>query len=357
MRIVNYHPRALAGDGGITNSVRHLSEAFGRLGADPVIAYDGAGGGHRDQGVQWVPVEHRGPRRFRVPLDLRSALRDADVVILNSAWTAANVRAGSIARRASVPYVLAPRGAYDPLIFERRRLLKRLWWTALEKRLVEGASAIHCFFAVQAADLARHGYTGRVVIAPNGVAVPPGARWDGGSGGYVLYLGRFDPEHKGLDLLLHAMANLSPADRPHLRMHGPDWVGGKQRVKELVSHLHLDAVVSVGAPLYGDEKWRMIEQASGLVYLSRWEGFGNSLAEAGALGVPILATPYPLAEYLAGQGACLLVGSSPDEIAAGLGRLLGDEGRATGARARDVLRSEFTWDAIAARWLDQVQEL
>ena len=56
--------------------------------------------------------------------------------------------------------------------------------------------------------------------------------WDGGSGGYVLWLGRFDPEHKGLDLLLQALALLPSRERPTLRIHGPDWRGRKQKVRE-----------------------------------------------------------------------------------------------------------------------------
>jgi len=44
MRIVHYHPRALLGDGGVSNSVRRLSAALARCGAEAVIAYDASDG-------------------------------------------------------------------------------------------------------------------------------------------------------------------------------------------------------------------------------------------------------------------------------------------------------------------------
>jgi glycosyltransferase involved in cell wall biosynthesis len=357
VRIVNYHPRARVGDGGISSSVRRLSEAFARVGADPVIAYDGRGAPSRRAGVQWWPIPHRGGGRLRVPVGDAGVLAQADVVVLNSAWTPSNVRFGAFTRRAGVPYVLAPRGAYDPLILGRRRWTKRSWWALFERRLVEGAAAVHVFFPSQQQHLIDLGFRGPVLVAPNGVAVAGGERWDGGSGGYVLYLGRFDPEHKGLDLLLEAVARLPERERPALRLHGPDWRGGKERVEALVTRLGVADHVSVGPPVHDEAKTTLLARSRGFVYPSRWEGFGNSLAEAAAVGVPTLATPYPLARHLADRGACIVVDADPDALADGLRRLLDyvpppDEG-ATAAPLAEL----FDWETVARAWIAQLEPL
>lgn len=356
MRIVVYHPRARVGDGGITNSVRSLSAAFARAGADPVIAYDGTGRPHRDRGVEWWPVRHVGSGAVRVPSGIGSLIGGADVLVLNSAWNGGNLRAGQLARRVGVPYVLAPRGAYDPLIVERRRLTKRLWWLLFERRLVAAAAAIHVFFEEQRGHLDGLGYHGMVLVAPNGVTVPPGWAWDGGSGEYVAFLGRLDPEHKGLDLLLRAVALLPSEARPRLRLHGPDWRGGKALVRGLIADLDLARDVELGPALYGNDKWSLLAQAAGFVYPSRWEGFGNSLAEAAALGVPTLATPYPLARDLEERGACIVADATPEALADGLRRLPRREGRSSPADP-SIIAYEFDWDTVAGRWLDQLEGL
>jgi glycosyltransferase involved in cell wall biosynthesis len=353
VRIVNYHPRARVGDGGVTNSVRRLSEALARAGADAVIAYDGDGEPHREAGVEWRPVPHAGRGRLRFPVRVTPALAGADMLVLNSAWTASNVRVGASARRVDLPYVLAPRGAYDPLIVDRRRVTKRLWWAIFERRLVASSAAVHVFFPPQQAHLQRLGYRGPVLVAPNGVSIPR-ARWDGGTGGYVLFLGRFDPEHKGLDLLLGALARLQPAERPQVRLHGPDWRGGKAQVVDLVDRLGLQEHVQVGAAVYGDEKHATLTRAAAFVYPSRWEGFGNSLAEAAAIGVPALATPYPLAQHLAELGACTVVEPEAEALAEALREV---PARAATHRPVAAVRDEFDWDAVAARWLAQLEEL
>ena len=357
MRIAIYHPRARVGDGGITNSVRRLSEAFARAGARPVIAFDGRGPVDEAHGVEWRPVPHLGRGRGRVPTRLRDAVADADLVILNSAWSTANAVAGAVVRRCGIPYILAPRGAYDPLIVRRNRLAKRCWWYLAERRLLHGASAVHVFFRSQRDDLDALGYRGRILVAPNGVEVPPTLRWDGGSGGYVAYLGRFDPEHKGIDLLLEAVARLSPQERPEVRLHGPDWRGGKAEVAARVDELDLGLSVSVREPVYGEAKWELLAHAVGLAYPSRWEGFGNSLAEAAALGVPTLATPYPLARFLERRGACLVVEAEPAALAQGLRQLCDPAARQVGAAAAEVVSAELTWDAVARQWLVQAAPL
>lgn len=356
MKILRYYPRAYSGDGGITNSVRRISAASSRAGASVTVAVDEAElPVETFDGFRWAAVPHRGSAPFRRPVNFGDVLRGSDVLVLHSAWTTHNLRAGEVARRLGVPYVLEPRGAYDPRILDRRPALKRLWWWAGERRLVQGAAAVHAFFPSQQEHLARIGYRGPVIVAPNGVAPPAGVQWDGGSGGYVLWFGRFDPEHKGLDLLLRGLALLPEEDRPTLRLRGPDWAGGKERVRRLVRELGLAARVEVGDPVYGDEKWRLLASAAAFTYPSQWEGFGNSAAEAVAVGVPTLVTPYPLGRWLEQHGAAVAAEATPEGLAQGLRTIVSPEARALGRRGREVVREHLSWDAVARAWLDQVR--
>lgn len=361
MRIVQYHPRALVGDGGISNSVRRLSAAMVEAGADVAIAHQpgpatppfAADAG----GATWAPVHHRGWRGIQVPTDLGTVLAGADVLILNSAWTAHNFRAGQVAIAEGVPYVVADRGAYDPSILRRRRRIKRAWWRVLESRVVHRALALHLFFASEEHVIRRLGFAGDIIVAPNGVRVPTDAVWDGGSGGYILFIGRFDPEHKGLDLLVRAVAAVPATERPQVRLHGPDWRGGKAKLKALVADLDVEPWVRIGPAVYGQQKWQLLTAAAGFVYPSRWEAFGNSVAEAAAIGLPVLVTPYPLGRYLAGHDAAVLADTTVDGLVEGLRRLQSPEGTQAGTRAAALVRDGFTWEAVADAWLAQLERL
>ncbi|MGH2827962.1 MAG: glycosyltransferase [Actinomycetota bacterium] len=357
MRIVRYYPRALVGDGGMTSAVRNWSQSMARCGTEAVIAYDEGVSPPDDEYVEWVQVRHAGRRGLKFPLGLEDVLEGTDLLVLHSGWTLRNVRAAAAARKLGVAYVLEPRGAYDPHIVARKRWLKRLWWAAWEKRLVHEARAIHVFFESERQHLEALGYGGSVIVASNGREAPTGELWDGGSGGYVLWLGRFDPEHKGLDLLLEGVALLPETERPHLRLHGPDWRSKKQLVQRWIDDAKLGDWVSVGDPVHGDQKRKLLAAASGFVYPSRWDACPNSVLESVALGVPTLTTPYPLGRYFSDKGGAFLAEATPEGLAQGLKRLGDGEAAAVGNKGAQVVREELGWDTVARVWLDQAKAL
>lgn len=357
LRIVRYHPRALVGDGGMTNSIKKWSRGMVKAGAHVTVVCEEGADPPSDDRLEWRPIPHRGPRALRAPVGVERALEGADVVVLHSGWTYHNVRAAAAARKLGVPYFLEPRGAYDPAIIRRRSLAKKAWWLGLEGPLVHGARAIHLFFEQERPHLDALGYRGAVLIASNGVDAPPRDLWDGGSGGYVLWLGRFDPEHKGLDILLRAMKRLPAAERPPLRLHGPEWRGRRRDVERMIRELGLQKHVTVGPAVYGDEKRRLLVEAAGFVYPSRWDACPNSVLEAISLGVPALVTPYPLGVSFAEKQGAILAEPTPASLADGLRRLVSSDAATIARRGAEITRRELSWDQMAHTWLAQARSL
>lgn len=349
-----YHPRAVTGDGGITRSVRAISTELSKAGYEVRVIFN-------DEGVQppfdnWTGVQHTLPGPISVPNGFSQAVAHLDVVVLHSAWVMHNVVAGCILRQLGIPYILAPRGAYDPMIVKRNRFLKSIWWRAFEHRLVRGAAGIHILFEAERKQLRDMGFEGSLLMAPNGVQVPPDATWDGGSGGSLLYIGRFDPEHKGLDALLAALKLIPEKERPHISLRGPDWRRGKAKLEELRAQLDLERWVDIQPGVYGSEKWRLMESARAFLYPSRWEAFGNSAAEAASIGVPVLTGKYPLGKYLARRNAAIAAAPDPASLAQGILRVMAPEAAELGANAQTVMRS-FSWPSVAASWGEQLTRL
>jgi glycosyltransferase involved in cell wall biosynthesis len=355
-RIVLSYPRAVVGDGGLSLATRRLAREIADSGQSVLVAFDEGDAPVDTNDLQWVRVRDLGAGRVRVPIGLDHVLTTGDLLLLKSAWVAHNSFAGRVARRTGVPYVLAPRGAYDPYILQRRACTKQIWWRAFEKGLLERARAVHVFFESQRRDIESLGYRGPLVVAPNGVDRPK-VTWDGGSGGYLLWIGRFDYEHKGLDLLLQAMKLIPRNERMPLRLHGPDWRDRKRVVIGLIRDLELDDSVVVGEAVFGEQKSALLRSAAGFVYPSRWEAFGNSPAEAIAMGVPTLMTPYPLARSVAERGGAILVDPTPAALADGLRRLGSAEAGAVGREGSRIIQEEFDWPTVARSWTAQLEAL
>jgi glycosyltransferase involved in cell wall biosynthesis len=142
-----------------------------------------------------------------------------------------------------------------------------------------------------------------------------------------------------------------------VRLHGPDYKGGKAVVRDLVRALDVEPWVTVGDAIYGDEKWTTLSRAAGFVYPSRWEGFGNSVAEAASIGVPTVCTPYYLGRFLATRDAAILADATSIGIATALRRLTTDDAAEVGRNARQLVAQEITWDQVGKTWLAQAAEL
>ena len=87
------------------------------------------------------------------------------------------------------------------------------------------------------------------------------------------------------------------------------------------------------------------------------EGFSNSIAEALASGLPVIATAFSgNPETVGNEGSCGLLVTPGDsqELALAIGQLAGDPERrlSMGKQARARIAREFTWDHVARRLLD-----
>lgn len=358
VRVVHYHPYMFSGESGTATAARGWVDAIHSLGV-PVLALVDKEALQLSpaEDVPFVPLTHKLKGIARIPVGLMDSIEESDILVLHGGWLLRNVVVGFSAARRRIPFVVTAHAVYNPHVFSSRPFSKWLWATALERKQLERALAVHFFFEEERDGLERLGVHTPTIIAPNGIVTPTETRWDGGSGGYLLWLGRFSPHHKGLDLLIHAMRELPPDSRPELRLHGPDWRGQKEVVVRLVRDLHLDQWVKIGDPVYGNAKWDLISRAAGCVYPSRWEGCSVAVLEAISVGVPTLVTPYAMGQSLARDGAAIEAGWTMREVADGLVRLMDPDARRIGKRASEVARTKFGWKTVAQSWLRQVEGL
>jgi len=73
-----------------------------------------------------------------------------------------------------------------------------------------------------------------------------------------------------------------------------------------------------------EEKIRLMQRCRIFLQPSRFEGFGLSILEAMACGAPVVTSPVGAVPEVVGDCAQLVDGNSPEDIAKGVSRLLGD---------------------------------
>ena len=105
----------------------------------------------------------------------------------------------------------------------------------------------------------------------------------------LIFCGRLSKNHKGLDLLIQAVAqSISRGTKVELSLigDGPD----RNFLENMCSQLKISQFVSFHGVKTGAEKENFIMDGDVFVHTSRWEGVPTSVLEAASLGIPLLIT-------------------------------------------------------------------
>ena len=226
-----------------------------------------------------------------------------DALVSHGLWQYPSVSVRKAARSAGKPYFVYPHGMLDPWFksqYPVKHLKKMLFWWLRQGRILRDAKAV-CFTTDEERRLARgtfRPYSCNEVVTGLGVADPP-SNSDAQTKAFfdkfpnlrgkrkLLFLGRIHRK-KGIDLLLKAFEELSTAD-DHLVVAGPSEDGFFAEELVRASSAFADRITWAGM-IQGDVKWGALRTADSLILPSHQENFGMVVAEALAVGTPVLIT-------------------------------------------------------------------
>jgi glycosyltransferase involved in cell wall biosynthesis len=264
-----------------------------------------------------------------------------------------------------VPYVMTPHGMLDAWALAFKANKKRIYFSILERPALRRASMLQMLTHSEAQSVRELKLDVPLCIVPNGVrqeefvVLPdpelfyqefPNTRGKT----LILFLGRIDPK-KGLDLLATAFSSVNTKlSNVHLIVAGPDNIGFLPTAQSYFAEAGCLEHVTFTGLLTGLLKYAALAAASIYVAPSYSEGFSMSVLEGMASGLPCVITSacnFPEAET---AQAAHVVGVNSDEIACALIQYLENphQAIAVGARARQFIFENYTWDRIAAKMLE-----
>ena len=352
--------------GGLFQSVRGLAKAVASANAT-VSVFGISDEKSAVDSLEWQPLSvYTFQSRFRAwgySNQLLPALLRADVDILSThgLWKYCSVASHQWHRRTGRPYIVHPEGMLESWALQNAKWKKQIAALLYEHTHLRDAACLRALCEAEVQSIRVYGMRNPVCIIPNGVDLPdlvessaleveslPFQKFAQGRR-ILLYLGRLHPKKNVVNLVRAWKQTLeshpSAAKNWILAIAGWGASAYEQKLQDLAA---VPSVVFVGAQ-FGVEKNACYRACDAFILPSLSEGLPMAVLEAWAHAKPVLMTSEcNLPEGFA-AGAALRVGTTPEQIAAGLKQLAemsDDDRRAMGACGRTLVATKFSWPQI-----------
>ncbi|MBS0662253.1 MAG: glycosyltransferase [Verrucomicrobia bacterium] len=369
MRITQIIPSLETRHGGPSRSVPALAAACVRLGQEVrlVATTPGPEESRDEDGLHLRNFRRGWPPMLCPSARLRADLlaQPAEVVHHHSLWLRPLHYAREAAERHRVPLVISPRGMMAPWAWAHHRGRKWVADRLVHPGALRAAAGWHATSLAEADDIRRRGFRQPVCVAPNGVeATTPAeqatarAHWQAACPAaarrpVALFFSRFHRK-KRVRELLDLWLSAPRGDWLLLLVGLPE----EYAVAEIQSWIDAAQAGDRVAAYDGTGRPAPYPVASLFLLPSHSENFGLVVAEAMAGGVPVIttdATPWAALND-DDRGACVswerFGAALADALADGPDRL-----RERGARARDWVVREYSWDEAARRLVEFYRQL
>lgn len=303
------------------------------------------------------PVKRGGKRAARRQLAERLMRREPAVLHLHGLWDAGSLFADRMLADSRMKFVLSARGMLEPWAINHKRLKKKIFTLLFMRELFARVDLLHATSESEAESLRAYGFRQPIAVIPNGIEGPPAAEAAfagvGAERPRLLYLGRLHVK-KGLENLLEAWAMVRPAGWS-LAIAGIDEGGYQRRLEARAAELGITETVDFIGPVFGAAKWRFLASGSAFVHPSFSENFGIAVAEAMAIGLPVIATEGTPWAVLAERELGWWVQPTPAALAGALREMTSlprSRLRVMGSEARVYAMAAFAWPAIGRSMAD-----
>ena len=171
---------------------------------------------------------------------------------------------------------------------------------------------------------------------------------------YVLFIGRIDIHHKGLDILLDAYKEFFPYF-PGIRLVVAGDGRDREKFREELGRLpeQIRKNIELLGWVSGDEKKEALLKALFVVFPSRYEVQPISILEAMACGKAVVVSDIPECYFVTQKGAGVAFKSGdPASLAVCMkGMATSNRLAEMGLKGRDWVK-DFTWDSVAEQYED-----
>ena len=214
-----------------------------------------------------------------------------DIVIFHSHFHKEYVVFSKVLISRRLPYCVQLHGALSKTNYKKNKFKKFVAGLLMFNSILKHAATIIYLNHSEYINSIVPRYNKRFAIIPNGCDKHTGIDLERPLNDplKIVFIGRIAFIHKGLDILLEAIASMNNAHKNnvHFYFYGNVDDSGTQLLKDTVDKLD---IASYEGPVYGIEKEKLLRNTDIFILTSRYEGMPMGVLEAWSYGVPCILT-------------------------------------------------------------------
>lgn len=230
-------------------------------------------------------------------------IESVDLIIFNGFWVPHFWWLGLVCKCLGTPYIISPRSNLMRRSFSRSRWKKLVGLCFGGLIFIRNARRLH--FLTEEERTNSYHFKKKTIICPNGYDLDPlycqpnetsvrnsGINEVKAFSHYLLFLGRLDIYHKGIDILVAAIdraKDLLRSKGMKVVIAGDDSRGESPSLIMSINRLGIEDIIDViPRRIAGGEKHALIKNANAFLHVSRYEGEPQAVLEAIALKTPVI---------------------------------------------------------------------
>ncbi|WMI66627.1 glycosyltransferase [Aestuariibaculum sp. YM273] len=280
--------------------------------------------------------------------------RGIDVIHIHGVWMFPQYCAAKFAIKNKIPFILTPHGMYEPWLWEKGRLKKKIYFNSFANSVFSKASKIHGITSDEIKNLASIFPSSNFVELPNVIDHNKFSLQEDffveKKEKYFFYLGRLDAK-KGIDMLIKSFSRLKNDDFK-LKIAGP-FNAYKIYLEKLVKELKIEDKVEFLGLVTGEEKERLYKQAFVFVAPSYSEVVGMVNLEAAICKTPVITTFQTGLDLKWNDNGGILINPNESELTQALIKVANwtfEERKLKGEHLSDFVKLKYSWQKRIKDW-------
>ena len=284
-----------------------------------------------------------------------------DLVVFHEVYCSEYLKLSKNLRENSIPYIIIPHGELTNGAQKKKWLKKKVANFLLFNKYIKGATAIQC---LSQNELSSTKFGKNKFVGTNGITLPDKRKQSFHTDKIrFTYIGRLDPYHKGLDLLIKTIAlkkDILNENNCRFVIHGPDTFGRGDKIRNLIKGNNVENLVELRSEVSGSEKENILLDSDIFIQTSRFEGMPMGILEALSYGLPVLITEGTmLGGLVKDYNAGCVSETTVDSIGEILEKAIAEKAlfAEKSGKAIELIKDNFEWSKVASSTIEKYKEI